>query len=60
MTRPSPDIARIFADQRAAQIQRANELIDRDLVLRLRLATLDAQQGRLPGLTVAEALGADT
>lgn len=34
-------------------------LIDRDLVLRLRLAMADPAQGRVEGLTLDQAMGVD-
>ena len=57
MTRPAPDLAQMHADARAARLRRADDLLTRDLCLRLRLATLDPAAGDMPGLTVAQAMG---
>ena len=43
---------------RAARLRRADDLLTRDLCLRL--ATLDPAAGDMPGLTVAQAMGATT
>ena len=56
MTRPAPDLAKIRADRLA----KAVALVERDLILRLRLAIADPEQGRVEGLTVAEAMGQGT
>ena len=59
MTRPAPDLAKMHADARAARLRRADDLLTRDLILRLRLAIADPSQGCVPGLTVAEAMGVE-
>ena len=60
MTRPTPDLAQMHAQARAARLRRADDLLTRDLCLRLRLAIADPSQGCVPGLTVAEAMGPAT
>ena len=59
MTRPAPDLAKMHADARAARLRRADDLLTRDLILRLRLATLDPAAGDMPGLTVEQAMGVE-
>ena len=59
MTRPAPDLAQMHAQARADRMRRADDLLTRDLILRLRLAMADPAQGRAEGLTVEQAMGVE-